>query len=288
MSRRRFFASAGAAALVTTVPPVATAQPAGAAALAGTPAASGESYLFFNADEAAFVEAAVQRLIPPDELGPGALEAGVATYIDRQMHGAWGAGERLYRSGPWLPGTPTQGYQLPFTPAELFRTALRAIRADLDRAGRPTFDTLPGADQDLYLTLLQAGERELDGVPSKVFFESLWGLTIEGYFGDPIYGGNRGMAAWRMIGFPGAYGAYYDLVDQDGVAFTQPPRSIADGPSSGGHGAYRGHHGHHGPHAGAPAQGQTPTTRTVAPPVSRRGVSATPPSSAAAGRREGR
>ena len=90
-------------------------------------------YLFFNAEEAAFIEAACERLIPADDDGPGALEAGVPNYIDKQLGGAWGAGERLYRSGPWQPGTPSQGYQLPFTPAELFRTALRAINNELAR-----------------------------------------------------------------------------------------------------------------------------------------------------------
>jgi gluconate 2-dehydrogenase gamma chain len=82
------------------------------------------TYHFFNGDEAAFIEAAVERLIPADEEWGGAIEADVPNYIDKQLAGAWGAGERLYRSGPWQPGTPSQGYQLPFTPAELFRTAI--------------------------------------------------------------------------------------------------------------------------------------------------------------------
>ena len=86
------------------------------------------TYLFFNTDEAAFIEAAVARLIPADDRWPGALEAGVPNYIDKQLNGAWGAGERLYRNGPWQAGTPSQGYQLPFTPAELFRTAIAADR----------------------------------------------------------------------------------------------------------------------------------------------------------------
>ncbi len=84
-------------------------------------------YLFFNDEEAAFIECAVARLIPKDDQWAGALEAGVPNYIDKQLAGAWGAGERLYRNGPWQPGTPSQGYQLPLTPAELFRTALGAI-----------------------------------------------------------------------------------------------------------------------------------------------------------------
>src|SRR5579862_1035447 len=93
------------------------------------------TYLFFNMEEAAFIEAAVSRLIPADEEWAGALEAGVPNYMDKQLAGAWGAGERLYRGGPWQQGTPSQGYQLPFTPAELFHTALRAIIRDMEKRG---------------------------------------------------------------------------------------------------------------------------------------------------------
>ena len=97
------------------------------------------AYLFFNREEAAFIEAAVARLIPRDDKWGGALEAGVPNFLDKQLGGAWGAGERLYRSGPWQPGTPSQGYQLPFTPAELFRTALTAINRELADAGEGRF-----------------------------------------------------------------------------------------------------------------------------------------------------
>jgi gluconate 2-dehydrogenase gamma chain len=182
--------------------------------------------MFFNAQEEAIVAAAVERFIPPDEVGPSAVEAGVVDYLDRQLAGAWGAGERLYRGGPWSPGLPTQGYQLPLTPAELFRTALRGIRLDVQSTRGIAFESMTGAEQDAYLTALQTEARDLDGVPSNVFFESLLAMTIEGYFSDPVYGGNKDMAAWRMIGFPGAYGAYYDLVDQHGIAFRGEPRSL--------------------------------------------------------------
>jgi gluconate 2-dehydrogenase gamma chain len=232
VSRRIFLRAGGAAAVL---PAVGTAAPAPSdpraghapAAAAGAPGATGgqPAYLFFSAPEAAFMEAAVDRLIPPDELGPGAREAGVVTYIDRQLAGAWGAGERLYRSGPWQAGTPSQGYQLPFTPAELFRNALRAL-TQRPPGGTP-FDKLPGDQQDAALTRLQNGSDDLEGVPAKTFFESLLALTVEGYFSDPVYGGNRDMRSWAMLGFPGAYGNYYDLVDQYGVAFNVPPRSLA-------------------------------------------------------------
>jgi gluconate 2-dehydrogenase gamma chain len=239
VTRRIFLQASGAAAL--TPASIDAAQRAGdkpAAGTARTTAGASQTshaaddasprYLFFNALEAAFVEAAVVRLIPPDALGPSALEAAVPTYIDRQLHGAWGAGERFYRSGPWnAAATATQGYQLPFTPAELFRTALRGIREDIERTRQTSFEKLSGDDQDAYLTQLQTTSRDLAGVPSNVLFESLLAITIEGYFSDPAYGGNKDMAAWKMIGFPGAYASYYDLVDQYGVAFSAAPRSLA-------------------------------------------------------------
>jgi len=244
ITRRGFLKAAGAAAATLSARGTEAAAPAqqsgnatkeappgqAQSARAGT-ATSGArqrtTYLFFNAQEAAFIEAAVSRLIPNDELGPGALEAGVPNYIDKQLGGAWGAGERLYRSGPWREGTPSQGYQLPFTPAELFRNALRAIADDMNSNGRD-FAKLDGDAQDQYLKSLEQGKSDLGGVPSKVFFESLLAMTLEGYFSDPVYGGNRDMASWRMIGFPGAYTNFYDLVDKHGVAYTRVPMSLAE------------------------------------------------------------
>jgi gluconate 2-dehydrogenase gamma chain len=185
------------------------------------------TYIFLNRDEAAFIEGAVARLIPVDSKWPGALEAGVPNYIDKQLAGAWGAGERLYRSGPWRPGTPSQGYQLPFTPAELFHTALKAINTDLSNAGTP-FARMNSEQQDAYLGHLEAGEKDLGGVPSDVFFAHLWQCTLEGFFSDPVYGGNRDMMAWRMVGFPGAYASYYELVDRHGITVDRAPTSLAE------------------------------------------------------------
>src|SRR3569832_506695 len=231
VSRRIFLKVSGAAAVTAPTATQALAQAPKGQQHASQPAhdarANGGAHtcLFFSANEAAFIEAAVDRLIPPDSLGPSAREAGVPQYIDMQLAGAWGAGKRLFRSGPWQPGTPQQGYQLPYTPAELFRNALRGIVLDLQKAGHK-FDQMDGAAQDTYLTRLQNGSFDLEGVPAKTFFESLLAMTIEGYFSDPVYGGNAGMAAWAMSGFPGAYGNYYELVDQHGIAYNVPPRSL--------------------------------------------------------------
>jgi gluconate 2-dehydrogenase gamma chain len=223
LSRRAMVTATGT--VVAAAVPGALAPTEAAAQQPGAPAAT--PYLFFNAEEAAFVEAAVARLIPADDQWPGALEAGVANFIDQQLNGAWGAGERLYRSGPWQPGTPSQGYQLPFTPAELFRTALGAINKELARTGTP-FAKMSSEQQDAYLRQLEAGGRNLATVPSDEFFAHLWDATVEGFLSDPVYGGNRDMVAWRMIGFPGAYASYYELVDQHGIRIDRAPTSLAE------------------------------------------------------------
>jgi gluconate 2-dehydrogenase gamma chain len=216
--------TATGAAVAAAIPSLASNE---ANAQQPAPSAQPTPYLFFNVDEAAFIEAALARLIPAEPEWPGALEAGVANFIDKELNGAWGAGERLYRSGPWQPGTPSQGYQLPFTPAELFRTALSAINKELARAGTP-FAKMSGEQQDAYLRSLEAGATDLGGVPSDIFFAHLWQATVEGFLSDPVYGGNRDMAAWKMIGFPGAYASYYDLVDQHGMKLDRAPTSLAE------------------------------------------------------------
>jgi gluconate 2-dehydrogenase gamma chain len=184
------------------------------------------TYLFFNKQEAQFVEAAVARLIPKDEKWGGALEAGVPNYIDKQLAGSWGAGERLYRSGPWQPGTPQQGYQLPYTPAEFYRTGLRALNKELRGKNTP-FHEMSVDSQDAYLHELEKSDHDLDGIPAKVFFATFLKSTIEGYFADPVYGGNHDMMAWRMIGFPGAGASYYELIDKHGIKIDRAPISIA-------------------------------------------------------------
>jgi gluconate 2-dehydrogenase gamma chain len=205
------------------------------ATLAGeTPALLGNSRAaetprFLNESEKRLLLSAVDRLIPSDERSPGAAEAGVVNYIDLQMAGAWGRGEMLYRHGPFRKGTSTQGYQLEYTPAELFRRSILAINAHFTSQGK-SFDQLPPDEKDAYLSSLEKGDIDLDGVPSNTFFDFLLQHTVEGFFSDPIYGGNKNKIAWKMIGFPGAYADYHDLIDKHGVEFHREPLSIADGP----------------------------------------------------------
>ena len=237
ISRRNLLAKIGLAGLATAITPGAHAQtPANSehddqrliSAKIAEPAET--NYSFFNREEAQFIEAAVARLIPTDE-NPGGIEAGVPNYLDKQLGGAWGAGERLYLSGPWQPTRPGLGYQLPLTPGDLFHSAVKAINAELAKSGQPFWEMSP-EQQDDYLHKLEEGGIDLNGVPSDIFFGQLWGMTIEGFFCDPVYGGNKDMVAWKLIGFPGAYASYYDLIDQHGIKFNREPTSLGQ---SGGH-----------------------------------------------------
>ena len=190
----------------------------------------GERYVFFNAAEAAFVEAAVGRLIPEDDLGPGALKAGVPTFIDRQLAGDYGNGARWYMQGPWAKGEATQGWQTRLTPAGLYRAAVREIDEAANREAHKAFSALAPAEQETWLHRLEDGKLALPTVDAKAFFKLLWQNTLEGFWSDPIHGGNRDMVGWKLIGFPGAR---YDLsahVGEHGKPYPLPPLGLRGRP----------------------------------------------------------
>jgi|SRR5882672_1823489 len=208
---------------------------AGAAAAApeSAPQSAEHAWRFFNGAEARAVEAAVARLIPADENGPGAKEAGAAVFIDLQLASAWGNGDHFYRHGPFLPGTPQQGYQLAFTPAETFRLGLAGLDASARKAHGTAFADLTPAQQDALLAQAELGKLDLGALPSAVFFGALLDATMEGFFGDPAYGGNRDKVGWKLVGFPGVHASYANDIERHGVAWTRPPASIADADDKG-------------------------------------------------------
>jgi len=196
-----------------------------------TPAAPGP-YQFFTEHEAAWVDAAVSRLIPKDDLGPGAKELGVTVFLDRQLAGAYGRAERWYMAGPWSKGKDTQGYQSRMTPAQMYRAAIKAIDAHCKgRFENQGFAQLKSEDQDKVLGELEKGKIKLAEVDAKTFFKQLLLNTQEGFFADPLYGGNKDMAAWKMIGFPGARYNYRDFVKKHGERYPLPPVSILGRPA---------------------------------------------------------
>lgn len=187
-----------------------------------------EAYTFFTEPEAAFVEAAVDRLIPTDALGPGAKPAGVAYFIDQQLEAQFGFGAKMYKQGPWGIGTPTQGYQLPLVPREVYRLGIAAANAYCTATYHKTFDQLDGAHQDDVLTALEHATIAFDEVPASTFFEMLYENTLEGFWADPLYGGNRDKVGWKLVNFPGVAAAYTNLIEKHNVPYRVAPVSIAD------------------------------------------------------------
>jgi gluconate 2-dehydrogenase gamma chain len=188
----------------------------------------GASYVYLLEPEVRFLEAAVEHLIPTDELGPGARDAGVVVYIDRQLAGTWGAHGRAYRGGPWMEGTPQQGYQSRFTPQEVYRIAIREINQYCKAAfGRP-FAQLARDRQLRLLEQVEKDEIALPSLSSKFFFDLLWRNTDEGYFADPLYGGNRDKVGWKLLGFPGLPTSEYRQLLVSSEPYHAEPVSVLD------------------------------------------------------------
>jgi gluconate 2-dehydrogenase gamma chain len=214
--------SAPAPAQQSAPPPVQQAAPA------LSPASVAYSYL--NLEEAAFVEALVDHMVPADALSPKGTDIGVNIYIDRALAGGWGKGERLYMQGPWKLGVPSQGYQLPLTPAELYRAGIAAANRFCVKTYGKTFDKITESQREEFLLALQAGKVTFEnGPPARVFFTTMYQTVMEGLFSDPIYGGNRNKAGWKIIGFPGVIAVHYQNVEKfRDKKYTADPISIAD------------------------------------------------------------
>jgi gluconate 2-dehydrogenase gamma chain len=182
---------------------------------------------FFTESEWAFVKAATDRLIPSNEHGPGALDLHVPEFIDRQMETEYGFGGLWYLQGPFHPDADfALGYQLRFSPRELYRVAIAEVNGWCRQVHGKDFADLGEADQDKALELLQLNEVGLPNVKAAEFFLQLLANTKEGYFADPMYGGNRNMGSWKMIGFPGARADFADLLDKPGKVYPLGPVSI--------------------------------------------------------------
>jgi gluconate 2-dehydrogenase gamma chain len=184
---------------------------------------------YLTQPESRFLDAAVERLIPADDLGPGAKDAGVTYFIDQQLGSVWGSHGRNYRAGPWPEGTAQQGFQSRLTPREIYRTAIREVNVHCLKQYQKAFEFLAPAEQGEVLKGLESGAIELPSVSSKLFFKLLLRNTLEGFFADPMYGGNRDKAGWKLVGFPGVPASNYnDLIDEHNVPYRVEPVSILD------------------------------------------------------------
>ena len=163
---------------------------------------------FFTETEALIVAAAASRIFPSDDSGPGAREAGVSIFIDRQLAGPYGRDRFRYTQPPFEDAPAVFGYQGKETPRELYREGLKGLKG---------FHLLSPAEQD----------KSLQQIESSVFFALLRQNTIEGMFCDPIHGGNAGMVGWQLVGFPGPRMSNYDEIDKYyGKPFRPKPATL--------------------------------------------------------------
>jgi gluconate 2-dehydrogenase gamma chain len=187
---------------------------------------------YFTPEEGVIVEALVDRLIPSDSETPGGKDAGVAVFIDRQLAGPYGSAVGLYMMPPFMDAPPQFGNQSPLTPAARYRASLSALNSHCVAAyvGKK-FNEIPVAEQDKLISAMEKGSMNLNGANARAFFAALLQNAMEGFFADPVYGGNRDMVAWKMIGFPGARYDYRDWVERHNERYPLPPVSIAGRPA---------------------------------------------------------
>lgn len=193
---------------------------------------TGQGWHYFTPQEGALVEAFVDRLIPPDQLSPGGKDCGCAIFIDRQLAGPQGRFEGYYMSAPFQKGTKQQGPQSPMTPAQHYRRGLAAFDAACrGRFGGKSFTQLSDDEKDQAIKGIEDGSLRLENVDSQDFFKLILKDTQNGFLADPIYGGNKDMASWKMIGFPGTHYDYRDWIDRHNQRVTLPTVAINNHPN---------------------------------------------------------
>jgi gluconate 2-dehydrogenase gamma chain len=163
---------------------------------------------FFTETEALIVAGAASRIFPSDDSGPGARQAGVAIFIDRQLAGPWGRDRFRYTQPPFEDASREFGYQGNATPRQIYRDGLKGL-------------------QGFHLLAPDAQDDALRKIETTAFFSLLRQNTIEGMFCDPMHGGNADMVGWQLIGFPGPRMSNYDEIEKYyGKAFRPKPMSL--------------------------------------------------------------
>lgn len=211
-----------------------------------------EARQFFNRkDDFDTLEAATERIYPEDDNGPGAIELGVPYFIDKQLAGPWGMNARDYRQAPFIKfeqvesmegkddkklppneqgaqGTDNkndselQRDQTRLTRRDIFLQGIRKLNEESQRRFKTTFNE---AEEDQQIEILQdfeSGKVKMRGVAAENFFVLLRMATLEGAYADPLYGGNKNMAGWKMKEFPGAQASYAAIIDKDEFADLEP------------------------------------------------------------------
>lgn len=186
-------------------------------------------FVFFNGEEAAFVKAYIDILIPRDDYSPSASECGVAHFIDRQLAGSFGAASRTYMQGPFASGSPSQGYQKPLSPSEIYRRAILELNEYCKKKYKLPFDMLKLRNQRKIVDQIYSKKLILKSDILHDFSTLIMNNTKEGFFADPVYLGNKRKASWKMIGYPGILALYARSIEKfKGKKYQAPVYSIED------------------------------------------------------------
>jgi gluconate 2-dehydrogenase gamma chain len=223
-SRREFLvraavgagAAAGAAASAGLVPGAAAQEQMnhmeGGASAPGQQHPNGAEHgAFFNHADAATIAAFTERIMPSEPGKPGARDADVLNYIDLALAGAYAELQDFYRRG------------------------IASLDAHCRATYKESFVHLTPEKQDEVIAALEEGKgAEFTYPTAREFFVTLRVHTMEGMFADPLYGGNRDFAGWRLVGFPGAQAIFTPSDLKSTAEFTRAPivglQTTAKGP----------------------------------------------------------
>ncbi|MFJ7933251.1 gluconate 2-dehydrogenase subunit 3 family protein [Sporosarcina sp. NPDC096371] len=207
-----------------------------------------EARMFFSRKEDFdILSAATERIFPKNDNGPGAIELGVPYFIDKQLAGAWGLNAKEYMKGPFVLNpqiqgfqdkgedqskqgpnadtqipTPTARYQTRLNRSEIFITGLRKMDSVSQEKFGARFVDAEAAQQDEILQMFDDNKVALSGVDSATFFNLLLQTTLEGAYSDPVYGGNKNMAGWRMKEYPGPRMGYLGQIGETEFIVMEP------------------------------------------------------------------
>lgn len=233
MSRRKFLTRSGYAVggvvlggLLGYLIPKEGAKPATPPAPQKQVANYNEALMFFTQEQYAITQAAVERIFPADDNGPGAKDLGVAFFIDHQLAGDWGFNARDYMQPPFYVGEKTQGYQGRINRREIFYIGLRELQNYSQKKYKKDFPSLSPEEQDAVLTAFQNDEVNVTTISASGFFNLLRSSTLEGVYSDPLYGGNKNMQGWAMRDYPGNQMTYTNIIEKDFTVV--PPQSLRD------------------------------------------------------------
>lgn len=183
LTRRNLFRWGGLAGIAMAIPAAGTARVPVALADPQRATEAGKAAVALTTEQDAVLTAFVDRLIPSDATGPGAVQAGVPSFIARSLEGGLSGGlEKL---------------------AGFYAANLAAVDAYARTAYGAAFPALSAANQDLVVGDVESGKATGFAPDAPTFFATIREHTLEGMFSDPAYGGNQNFAGWELIGYSG-------------------------------------------------------------------------------------